>query len=272
MMSLNSKEKSEASSVITSTSKSIFEGLTFPKVPQSEVIIRSKTKYNSLKEEDDEIEMNDSSGHPLNSQIYETIAIVEDYESEENMIEMKQKFAKLYSTADSDIQISQERNVSYPDVPSPILSAKVSHNPTAPTDTQSNSSSFIHDGNNEEQLVNDLIAQNIQLNNEVNALKHQLNQIQPTSGVLNQGFGYEINSPAQGILSDIGPSEIPQLRQDQRGRVKYICCGRCRSWFLTAKDVIYVSCPQCTSINNCNLVQRPQQVGASDTRAFTMSK
>mmetsp|Transcript_16784 Transcript_16784/g.15135 ORF Transcript_16784/g.15135 Transcript_16784/m.15135 type:complete len:357 (+) Transcript_16784:70-1140(+) len=95
-----------------------------------------------------------------------------------------------------------------------------------------------------EQLISDLILQNQKLTQEIETLRSLNGSATESSDKI---LGFEIDSPALGIAM----SGAPDTTNSPAQGVKYICCGSCRHWFMTSKDIIYVLCPQCEAINNC---------------------
>eukprot|EP01035_Chromulina_nebulosa_P021279 gene21279-27571_t len=104
----------------------------------------------------------------------------------------------------------------------------------------------LKEGNSKEteQLISDLILQNQKLTQEIETLRSLNGSAAESSDKI---LGFEIDSPAIGIAM----SGAPDTTNSPAQGVKYICCGSCRHWFMTSKDIIYVLCPQCEAINNC---------------------
>lgn len=115
-----------------------------------------------------------------------------------------------------------------------------------------------------ELLIQDLIIQNNKLTEEVGELR---NIISGTQSGINTGtsqsqvrsytlpapspfigsvVGMTLNAPAQGELME-GRVQSPEFARLN----KYICCGSCQQWISGPKLAKFVTCPGCSSVNDC---------------------
>jgi LSD1 subclass zinc finger protein len=266
----------------------IFAGLSFPEVPKHAInhVASSVTDHGAivlgeaeLKPVDDVVSTNE-----INNK--------QEYRSDETTVNHRithsaQSLASLYSTNETDT------SESYPQLPISIV--PMTYNNTHRYDlpeigsiriAESTPGSIVieppplesscpHDEqkSGENTLVTDLITENARLSSELEGLRKSLGERFPStqtaprveSTVPSSSTG--VNMQQEGMIRGERDEEDHGLLQAQtdsnKEGIKYVCCGSCRTWLSAPASAMFVRCPGCESVNNCEQLVRTLLISVS---------
>jgi LSD1 subclass zinc finger protein len=261
----------------------IFAGLSFPEVPKHAInhIASSVPDHATTNLSEAELKPSDD------SLLINEVKNKQEYRSEETTVNHRivhsaQSLASLYSTSEA------HTSESYPQLPVSIVSMTYNNThrydlpetgsiriaePTPVSiiiEPPPSESSCPHDEqkSGENTLVTDLITENARLSSELEGLRKSLGERFPStqtaprveSMVPSSSNG--VSMQQEGMIRGERDEENHGLLQAQtdsnKEGIKYVCCGSCRTWLSAPASAMFVRCPGCESVNNCEqLVRTP---------------
>lgn len=259
----------------------IFAGLSFPEVPKHAInhIASTVTDHGT-------INLGEAELKPVEvSVLTNEVNNKQEYRSEETIVNHRishsaQSLASLYSTSEAD------NSGSYPQLPVSIV--PMTYNNTHRYDLPEAGSIRIaepaigsitieppplesscpHDEqkSGDNTLVTDLITENARLSSELEGLRKSLGERFPStqtaprveSAVSSSSNGVSVQQ--EGMIRGERDEENHGLLQAQtdsnKEGIKYVCCGSCRTWLSAPASAMFVRCPGCESVNNCEQLVR----------------
>lgn len=118
----------------------------------------------------------------------------------------------------------------------------------------------------ENSLVTDLITENARLSAELKDLKKSLGEKFPSTQNASRtetvvpSSSNGVSMQQEGMIRGERDEEDHGLLQAQtdsnKEGIKYVCCGSCRTWLSAPASAMFVKCPGCESVNNCEQLVR----------------
>jgi hypothetical protein len=114
---------------------------------------------------------------------------------------------------------------------------------------------YIHSNNEQVQSVTSSMLNNTNSSTNTNHLFHSSTTTQHNNTTTYSSQNTVASQ--QHNNTNVIPSPPSTQSSTDASNLKYVCCGKCKQWLSAPLDAVYVFCPGCQSVNNCNLVSNP---------------